>query len=92
MQKQLNHFEQTAFASGINYKFVMLVETMDGGNDNVLEAWTMEGCFLSNVDYGDLDYTVSDFQTISMTIRIDNATLADGLMETAPQLIPGTRL
>lgn len=92
MQKQLNHFEQTAFASGINYKFVMLVETMDGGNDNVLESWTLEGCFLGNVDYGDLDYGVSDFQTISMTIRYDNATLADGLMDTAPQLIPGTRL
>lgn len=92
MQKQLNHFEQTAFAAGINYKFVMMIETMDGGNDNVLEAWTLEGCFLSNVDYGDLDFADSQFQTITLTIRCDNATLADGLMETSPQLIPGQRL
>lgn len=92
MQKQLNHHEQTAFAAGINYKFVMLIETMDGGNDNVLETWTLEGCFLSNVDYMDLDYGDSQFQTISMTVRYDNATLADGLMTTAPQMIPGGRL
>lgn len=92
MQKQLNHFEQTAFAAGINYKFVMLIETMDGGNDNVLETWTLEGCFLSNVDYMDLDYGDSQFQTISMQVRYDNATLADGLMDAAPQLIPGVRL
>ena len=92
MQKQLNHFEQTAFAAGINYKFVMLIETMDGGNDNVLETWTLEGCFLSNVDFGDTDYSDSQFQTITMQVRFDNATMADGLMDTAPQLIPGSRL
>jgi hypothetical protein len=92
IQKQLNHFEQTAFANGINYKFVTLIETMDGGNDNVLEQWTLEGCWLSNTDEGDLDYSVSDFQTVSMQIRYDNATKSGGLMTLEPQLIPGTRL
>lgn len=92
MQKQLNHFEQTAFASGVNYKFVTYIETMDGGNDNVLETWTLEGCFLSNVDHMDLDFGESAFQTITMQIRYDNATLGDGLMTTLPELIPGTRL
>lgn len=92
LQKQLNHFEQTAFASGINYKFVTFIETLDGGNDTVVETWTLEGCFLQNVDYMDLDYSDSQFQTISMTIRYDNATLSDGLMTTLPEMIPGVRL
>lgn len=92
LQKQLNHFEQTSFSSGINYKFVTIIETMDGGNDTVLETWTLEGCFLSNVDYMDLDYSDSQFQTIQLTIRYDNATLADGLMSRLPELIPGDRL
>lgn len=92
VQKQMNHFEQTAFAAGINYKFVTIIETMDGGNDTVIETWTLEGCFLQNVDYMDLDYGDSSFQTISMQIRFDNATQADGLMTKLPELIPGVRL
>ena len=92
VQKQLNHFEQTGFTSGINYKFVMLIESMDGGNDGVLETWTLEGCFLENVEYSDLAYDDSAFQTITMSIRYDNATLADGLMTALPEQIAGTRL
>jgi hypothetical protein len=92
VQKQMNHFEQTAFAAGINYKFVTIIETMDGGNDTVVETWTLEGCFLQNVDYMDLDYGDSSFQTISMQIRFDNATQSDGLMTNLPELIPGIRL
>src|ERR1700744_3829381 len=37
IQKQMNHFEQTSFLSGQNYKFEMFIETLDGGNDAVLE-------------------------------------------------------
>ena len=92
VQKQLNHFEQTAFAAGVNYKFVTIIETMDGGNDAVVEAWTLEGCFLENVEYGELDYKESGFQTISLTIRYDNATQGNGLMTALPELIPGNRV
>jgi hypothetical protein len=92
MQKQLNHFEQTGFTSGVNYKFVMLIETMDGGNDGVLETWTLEGCFLANVEFSELAYEDSGYQTISMQVRYDNATLGDGLMTTLPESIAGTRL
>ena len=91
VQKQLNHFEQTAFAAGINYKFVTIIETLDGGDDTVLETWTLEGCFLENVEYGELDYKESEFQTIALTIRYDNATLGDGLMTTNPQSVAGTQ-
>lgn len=92
LQKQMNHFEQTAFAAGINYKFVTIIETMDGGNDTVLESWTLEGCFLQNVEFSELEYSESGFQTISLTVRFDNATMADGLMTALPELIPGTRV
>lgn len=92
LQKQLNHFEQTGFTAGVNYKFVMLLEMMDGGNDGVLETWTLEGCFLEGVDYSELAYDDSNFQTISMTVRYDNATQSDGLMTALPEQIAGTRL
>jgi hypothetical protein len=80
VQKQVNHFEQTAFAAGQNYKFTTLTEVMDGGNDVVLEQWQLEGCFLQNVQWGDMDYSQSEPQSISLTIRYDNATQSGGLM------------
>lgn len=89
LQKQMNFFEQTSVAAGINYKFTTLLEIMDGGNETVFEQWTLEGCFLSAADYQDLDYQSSDPVTISLTIRYDNATLADGLMELNPQTKSG---
>lgn len=92
VQKQLNHFEQTGFVAGINYKFTTLIETMDGGNDTVLETWTLEGCWIKDYSADDLDYSQSDSQTITMTIRYDNATLADGLMTRLPESIPGVRV
>jgi hypothetical protein len=43
MQKQFDFFEQSGAASGIDYKFLMRVEILDGGNGayepNVLEAF-----------------------------------------------------
>lgn len=92
LQKQLNHFEQTGFMAGMNYKFTTIIESMDGGNDVVLETWTLEGCFLQNTDYMELDYSDSSFQTITMSIRFDNATLADGLMPLSPDIIQGVRV
>lgn len=76
MQKQLNHFEQTAPAAGVNYKFTMRLQTLDGGNDVVQEDWTLEGCWLQNVDYDALDYAAgADVQMITMQVRFDNATM-----------------
>lgn len=89
LQKQMNFFEQTSAAAGINYKFTTILEIMDGGNEAVFEQWTLEGCFLDQVDYQQLDYSSSDPVTIQMQIRYDNATLADGLMDLNPQFRPG---
>ena len=32
LQKQMNHFNQTSYLSGINYKFTTQIETLDGSN------------------------------------------------------------
>ena len=91
VQKQLNHFEQTTLLAGINYKFTMFIEQMDGGNDTVLDQWVLEGCWLSNVDYSDGDYTTGEPITISMTVRYDNATMSDGIFPELPIGLPGVR-
>lgn len=84
-QKQMNHFQQTSAAAGSQYKFVTLIDTLDGSasgsdDDSVLETWTLEGCFLSNITWDQFDYSSSDPMQISLTIRYDNATQDGGLM------------
>lgn len=92
LQKQMNFFEQTSVAAGINYKFTTIMELLDGGNEAIFEQWTLEGCFLQSVDYEQLDYSSNEPVTINMTIRYDNATLADGLFETNPQFSSGVSI
>lgn len=42
----------------------------------VVELWDMKGCFLTNVNYGSLDYNDdSGNMDISLTIRFDNCVL-----------------
>lgn len=61
-----------ASAAGVLYKFGTRIEHLDG-NDTVFSAWALEGCFLQNVDFGDLDYAVSESVKITATIRFDHA-------------------
>ena len=58
--------------SGSIYKFATNLVLLDG-NEQVVETWAIEGCWLQNVDYTDLDYTASEAVQITMTIRYDNA-------------------
>lgn len=93
IQKQMNHLEQTGFLSGVNYKFTTIIEVMDGGNDGVLETWNMEGCFLTDIGFGELDYSdTNSFMTITMTIKYDNATMSDGLMTDTPSFLAGLKI
>ena len=77
IQKQFDFAEQSSAASGIDYKFLLRYEVLDGGNGanqpNVLETWELYGCQLSTVDYGDMDYGTSDAAEITLTVRFDNA-------------------
>ena len=78
LQKQLDFMEQSSAASGIDYKFTTVFEVLDGGNGAnapiALETWTIMGCYLQGVNYGDANYgTGTDPMTVAMTIRFDNA-------------------
>ena len=86
VQKQMNFFQQTTAAAGSNYKFEMFIETLNGGNDEVIEQWILEGCFLESVNYEQFDYSSADAMTIQMSIRYDNATQQGGLMPIVPEL------
>lgn len=77
LQRQLDHYNQTGFRSATDYKFTTIIEMMDGGDDAVLESWTLEGCFFENVAYGDGSYSDSSYKTINMTVRMDNCTHVD---------------
>lgn len=77
LQRQMNHFTQSAAASHVNYKFECLMQTLDGSMaypNNVIEEWFLEGCFLEQVQYDQMDYSSSDPTIITLTVRYDNAT------------------
>jgi len=78
LQSQLDFQEQASAAAGFDYKFIMNVEILDGGNGaivpTVLETWQMYGCFIQSANYGDLNYATNEPATIALTIRYDNAT------------------
>jgi len=77
LQKQLDFLEQSSAASGIDYKFLTRFEILDGGNGQnapvVLETWELYGCYLQTVNYNNMDYSLSEAVTVSMTIMFDNA-------------------
>ena len=74
VQKQMNHFEQTSVVAGINYKFAMEIQSLDGTNNEQLESWVLDGCWIQNVAYGDNDYASGDPVIVTLSIRYDNAT------------------
>jgi hypothetical protein len=77
MQKQFDFFEQMSQVSGVDYKFTTKYEVLDGGNGStapvVLETWEMYGCYIENVNYNDMSYSASEYASIQLTIRFDNA-------------------
>jgi hypothetical protein len=77
LQKQFDFMEQASASSGIDYKFITRFEILDGGNGastpGVLETWELYGCFVTNANYGDLNYSSSEPATVGITIRFDNA-------------------
>jgi hypothetical protein len=77
VQKQFDFAEQSSAASGIDYKFVLKFEMLDGGNGanqpNILETWELYGALLSSVNYGDMAYTENSPATIQLSIMYDNA-------------------
>lgn len=77
VQKQFDFMEQASARSGIDYKFQMNCEILDGGNGTyapaILETWEMYGCYIQSAAYGDLNYGDSAPVQIALTIAFDNA-------------------
>jgi hypothetical protein len=77
VQKQFDFLEQQSAVSGADYKFTLEYDMLDGANGvaqaNVLESWQLSGCFLSQVDWGAMDYKSNDPVMIALTIKYDNA-------------------
>jgi hypothetical protein len=77
VQKQFDFAEQSSAASGIDYKFVLKFEMLDGGNGvnqpNVLETWELYGALLQTVNYGEMSYGENTPATIALGIMYDNA-------------------
>lgn len=61
-----------AAGEGSLYKFVTYLDQLDG-NEQVIEKWTIEGCWFQNIDYMDNDFAASEALQITMTIRFDHA-------------------
>lgn len=76
MQKQFDFYEQSSAASGGDYKFLMRIEMLDGGNGaqtpNVLETWECYGCYVKGANYNTLQYADQSILTIDLTIQPDN--------------------
>jgi hypothetical protein len=89
IQKQYDFMEQASARSGIDYKFTMRIEVLDGGNGTLvpstLETFELYGCFLQNVDYGDANYSTNEHMTVALSIVYDNlAQFAAGAAATSP--------
>jgi len=61
-----------AAGEGANYKYITYLDLLDG-NEQVIEKWTVEGCWIQNIDYTDLDYSASDPVQFTITQRYDHA-------------------
>lgn len=81
-QKQFDFFEQSSAASGVDYKFLMRIEMLDGGNGghtpSVLETWECYGCYVVTTTYDTLDYKTDDPMLITLSIQPDNCIQTTG--------------
>ena len=77
LQKQFDFFEQSAAASGSDYKFVTRIEVTDGANGanavTILETFELYGCYIESANYNQLAYQTSDAVTVTLSLRYDNA-------------------
>lgn len=58
--------------AGADYKFSITQSIMDG-DDLPLSTFYIEGAWLENIDWGDLDYAASETLKLTLTIRYDHA-------------------
>ena len=77
IKKEFDHENQAVAVSAGTYKFDMVIETLDGSNagdaTGVLNKWLCRSCMITAFKSGDgLDYSTSDFSSVSLTIQPDH--------------------
>ncbi len=78
LNKQVDHSDQASAIAGEGYKFGVEIQTLDGNNGQnsapaQFDNWKLMGCFIQNVQYGDLNYATSDMVQVTLTLRYDHA-------------------
>ena len=67
----LSSFSKERFVAAIGQPVIRQLDA--DGKD--IEIWTLNNCFFTNIDYGQLDYGSEDLVINSVTLRFDYATL-----------------
>jgi hypothetical protein len=70
------HFESVSGRSGYAdfYKRDCQIKLLDPVG-TVVELWDMKGAFITEANFGDMDYSSSDAVEVALTIRFDNCVL-----------------
>lgn len=77
-----------AAGEGSLYKFVTYLDMLDG-NDQVIEKWTVEGCWIEDSDWGEVAYETGDPVEIQLTISYDHARQTLGGYKQGPGIATG---
>lgn len=76
LERQINMATQSVPLAAGAFKFRTVIETLDGTNGTapgIVDTWSLSGCYVENVEYGNNDYSTADPVQISLTIKYDNA-------------------
>ena len=79
LNRQVDHANQSSVRAGAGYKFTAKVESLDGGNPapGVLDTFELSGCYITNIQYGDMAYSASDQVQVTVQLQYDNAEIYD---------------
>lgn len=77
-----------AAGEGSLYKFVAYVDTLDG-NDQVIETWTHEGCWIETINWDTLEYNTGDPVQITISMSYDHARQVLGGYSQGPGIATG---
>lgn len=79
LNRQIDHANQSSPRAGAAYKFQMTCETLDGSNPTpgVLDKFELAGCYISNIQYGEMAYASSEQVQMTVSVRYDNAEIFD---------------
>ena len=79
MRKEFNYYTQESRLTDSQFKFEMWIQELDGSNSEsttnlfqgTLSTWVCQGCFIADSNFGEWDYSDSNPQVITMSVRPD---------------------